>query len=115
MATKIAFRIQGVPLGWTLVDLSVAVAELCDGNKAENVSINGTLTKAAEYNVRSQVAVVQFTSKLPTFLKHMLDDETGKATECKRLQDGSILVFDRSFWGLTPLCGPEDEEEVSLE
>lgn len=115
MATRITFRIQGVPLGWTLADLSAAVAELCDRNEAENVSIIGTLTKAAEYNVRSQVAIVHFAPKLPSFLRHMLDDETGERTECKRLQDGSILVFDRNFWGLTPLCGPEDDDEVSIE
>ncbi|ORX97677.1 hypothetical protein BCR34DRAFT_607182 [Clohesyomyces aquaticus] len=114
MTTKIAFRIQGVPLGWALTDLSSAVAELCDRDEAEHVSIIGTLTKAAEHNVRSQVAVVQFTPKLPSFLKRVLDDETGEMTEHKQLQDGSVLVFDRNFWGLTPLYCPDGELSVDI-
>jgi hypothetical protein len=115
MLKKIAFRIQGIPLDWTWNDLSTAVAGLCDRNKAEHLSIVGTLNKAAEYNVRSQVAVVQFDPKPPSFLSDVLSDETGETTECKQLQDGTVLIFDKNFWGLTTLYGPKNDDEISIE
>ncbi|KAF1828982.1 hypothetical protein BDW02DRAFT_191332 [Decorospora gaudefroyi] len=115
MTTKIAFRIQGIPLSWAWADLSAAVDGICGWNEAEHLSVIGTLNKAAECNVRSQVAVVHFDSKLPPFLSHVLSDETGQTTECKQLQDGTVLVFDRNFWGLTALSGPKNDDDVSID
>jgi len=115
MDTKTAFRIQGIPQEWTFEDLHSAITQLCDQREAEALSVIGRLTPAAEPDIHSQVAVLQFNSQLPEILKSVLGDATGQTTLCRELEDGSTLVFDKNFWGMTLLHEPESEDEVTME
>src|SRR5262245_46711934 len=85
MDTKTALRIQGIPHTWKFEDLFSAITQLCDQREAGAISAGGWLMPAAEPDIHSQVAILQFNSQFPAFLKPVLDDPTGQTTFCNQL------------------------------
>jgi hypothetical protein len=111
----IAFRIQGIPAEWSREKLTFTVMKLCNDSETQNVQIQATLTQAANPNLRNQVAVVQFLSAVPEFLQCILGDKAGESVVLRQFPGDITLRFDRNFLGMTPLCGPADDSETSIE
>jgi hypothetical protein len=103
----ITFRAQGIPFEWSWEELALAIA-------ASPSTMAGTLLPAPDPSLKSQVAVIQFSGAVPTFLKQVMDDRTGETTAHVRV-NGADLRFDKNFWGMTPLVSPDPEEDVLME
>lgn len=114
----IAIRIQGVPGTWDLDDLVAALREQCDeadGAAAQDLQLRGRLHAAPNPNLDSKVAVVQFVSGMPSFLRRVAEDILGQTTLQRELADGVVLSFDKRFAGMTPLHAPPRDEDISIE
>lgn len=110
----IAFRVQDIPPECSWEELALAIAESHHEAEASVSIITGTLLPAPDPSLKSQVAVIQFSSAIPVFLKPVMDDKTGETTAHLRV-NGTDLRFDKNFWGMTPLFYPDPVEDVSME
>ncbi|KAK6540708.1 hypothetical protein TWF694_008100 [Orbilia ellipsospora] len=109
----ITFRVQNIPLNWSWQDLKAAISTLCD-SEISSPSITGTLLRAADPSLKSQVALIRFSEITPDLLKPVADDETRETIKYANYH-GTYLQFDTNFRGMTPLFCPSEDEDISLD
>lgn len=104
-ASKLAFRVQGIPLDAGIDDLQHAFPGIAPGTK-----INGTICVSCN-DERTQVAIIDFDPVVPRCLDSVL---SGKQNDyqCEMRYNGSLheLNIDKNFRGLTQLYNTKESK-----